>query len=239
MQQKYCAAQSSADRISLFPVRLPRTRQPSAFGRGRVLCRLARALAEFPRLLGQHLHLALDIVRLQSQHVLDVSRPHQLLGKFERARDVSLGESHRLFGYVLGALAGGLGLTFEGAHGLVRRGNKAVEGLPRLVDALFGKRPHFRGNIETIVGGHTHLLCGVGCYAGEARNLLKYQRPNRPSAPARTKVCGSGPSTLRTALPSVARKSPITRRSKRGRALATHRLTHHFLSEKQTRFFFS
>src|SRR5438128_2927322 len=85
-------------------------RQPSAFGRGRVLCRLARALAELPRLLGQHLHLALDIVGLQSQHVLDVSRPHQLLGKFEGARDVSLGESHRLFGYILGTLAGSLGL---------------------------------------------------------------------------------------------------------------------------------
>src|SRR4029453_6733964 len=55
-----------------------------------------------PSLARSALHLALDIVRLQSQHVLDISRPHQLLGKFERARDVSLGESHRLFGYVLG-----------------------------------------------------------------------------------------------------------------------------------------
>src|SRR5262249_46535367 len=105
-----------------------------------------------------------------------------------------------LFGYILGALAGGLGLPFERAHGLVRRGNKAVESLPRLLNALFGKRPHFRGDIETIVGGHTHLLCGVGCCVGEARNLLKSQRPNRPSAPARTKVCGTGSSTLRTAL---------------------------------------
>src|SRR5262249_4772288 len=126
MQHKYCAAQSSADRTSLFPVRRLEARQPSAFRRGRVFCRLARALAEFPRLLGQRLHLALDIVGLQSQHVLDVSRPHQLLGKFEGARDVLLGESHRLFGYILGTLA------------------------------------------------------------GEACDLLKYQRPNRPPAPART-----------------------------------------------------
>src|SRR5215510_5455987 len=137
MQQKYCAAQSSADRISLFPVRLPRTRLPSAFGRSRVLCRLARALAEFPRLRGQHLHLALDIIGLQSHHVLDVSRPHQLLGKFERARDVSFGESHRLFSHILGTLAGALGLPFECAHGLVRRRNKTVESLPRLLDTLF------------------------------------------------------------------------------------------------------
>src|SRR5262245_52370973 len=130
MQQKYCAAQPSAGRIKPFPARLPRIRQPSALRRGRILCRLTRALAELPRLLGQHLHLALDIIGLQSQHVLEVSRPHQLLGKFERARDVLLGESHRLFGYILGTLAGGLGLPFERAHGLLRRGNKAVEGLP-------------------------------------------------------------------------------------------------------------
>src|SRR5215475_9813821 len=200
MQQKYCAAQSSADRISLFPVRLPRTRQPSAFGRSRVLCRLARALAEFPRLLGQHLHLALDIVRLQSQHVLDISRPQQLLGKFERARDVSLGESHRLFGYVLGALAGGLGLPFEGAHGLVRRGNKAVESLPRLLDALFGKRLHVRGNIETIARGHSRLLCG-GLLRRRGVRPAQIPTSQPPlSACAKVKACGTGSSTLRTAL---------------------------------------
>src|SRR5262245_65737054 len=81
------------------------------------------------------------------------------MGKLEGARDVSLGESHRLFGYILGTLAGGLGLPFERAHGLVRRGNKAVESLPRLLDALFGKRAHFRGVIETSAGGHlrSHL----------------------------------------------------------------------------------
>src|SRR5262249_32543733 len=137
MQHKYCAAQSSVDRTSLFRSSGLEARQPSAFRRGRILGRLARGLAELSRLLGQRLPLALDIIGLQSQDVLDVSRPHQLLGKFEGARDVSLGEDHRLFGYILGTLAGSLGLPFERTHGLVRRGNKAVEGLPRLLDALF------------------------------------------------------------------------------------------------------
>src|SRR5262245_1628600 len=174
-------------------------RQPSAFRRGRVLCRLARALAELPRLLRARLHLALDMVGLQPQHVLDVCRPHQLLGKFEGARDVSLGESHRLFGYILGTLAGGLGLPCERAHGLVRRGNKAVESLPRLLDALFGKRPHFRGNIETIARGHSRLLWRVATPARRAT----CSNTNVPTAPQRLrerKACGTGPSTLRTAL---------------------------------------
>ena len=60
------------------------------------------------------------------------------------------GESHRLFSDILGAFAGGLGLSLERADGLLGRGNEAVEGLPGLLDALFGKRPHFGGNFETI-----------------------------------------------------------------------------------------
>ena len=67
---------------------------------------------------------------------------------------------------------------------------KTVESLPRLLDTLFRKRPHFRRNIETIGGGHSHLLLwiGVDCYAVKACDLLKYQQPKRPSAPAQTEV---------------------------------------------------
>jgi hypothetical protein len=78
--------------------------------------------------------------------------------KLECARHVAFGESHRLFRDIPGTFAGGLGLAFKGAHGLVRRRNEAVEGLPRLLDAPFGKRPQFRGNLETVAGGHGHLL---------------------------------------------------------------------------------
>jgi hypothetical protein len=73
---------------------------------------------------------------------------------------------------------------------LVRRRNKTVESLPRLLDTLFRKRAHFRGNIETIGGGHSHLLLwtGVDCYAVKACDLLNYQPPKRPLAPTQTQV---------------------------------------------------
>ncbi len=61
-----------------------------------------------------------------------------------------LGESHRLFSDILGALAGGLGLALERAHGAVGGGNETVEGLPGLLDALLGECPHFRRNLETL-----------------------------------------------------------------------------------------
>src|SRR5262249_44967692 len=80
---------------------------------------------------------------------------------------------------------------------------KTVEGLPRLLDTLFCKRPHFRGNIETIGGSHDHLLLwiGVGCYAVKACDLLKYQQPKRPLAPAQNGgLSGIGPSSVGAAL---------------------------------------
>jgi len=57
-----------------------------------------------------------------------------------------------------GTFARGFGLAFERAHGLVRGGNEAIEGLPRLLDAFLGKGAHFGGNLETVAGGHDHLL---------------------------------------------------------------------------------
>src|SRR5262249_33461804 len=87
---------------------------------------------------------------------------HQLLGKLERARDILLGEADRLVGDVPGALAGGLGVALECRDGIVRRHNVAVEGLPRLGDALFRECSHFRGNFEAIGGGHAHLLMSRG-----------------------------------------------------------------------------
>ena len=89
------------------------------FGLGGVPGHLAGAFAEFLGLLGQHLHLGLDVVRLQFQHVLDISRLHQLLREVERGRDVVLGENDRLLGDILGTLAGALGLAFERADGAV------------------------------------------------------------------------------------------------------------------------
>jgi len=55
-------------------------------------------------------------VRFLIQTFLHVFCPHQVSGKFERARDVLLGESHRLFSDIARTFAGGLGLTFERAH---------------------------------------------------------------------------------------------------------------------------
>src|SRR5262249_55063264 len=92
--RKYCAAQSTT-----WPARS--------------LAGLLRALAQIPGLLGKHLHLPLDEVGLQLQYVLHVLRLHQLTGELERARDVLLRKCHRLFGRVLGAFAGALGLPFH------------------------------------------------------------------------------------------------------------------------------
>src|SRR3982074_2385208 len=98
----------------------------------------------------------------QLQDLLYILGPHHLLSQLERVGDVLLSENHRLFGNILGAFAGGLGLAFECGDRVVRRGNEAVESLSRLLDALFGKRSHFGGNLETIWGSHAHLLLWPG-----------------------------------------------------------------------------
>jgi hypothetical protein len=63
---------------------------PSTLRRRGVFCRLARALAQLPGLLGERLHLPLDEVGLQLQYVLHVLGSHQLLGEFERAGNILL-----------------------------------------------------------------------------------------------------------------------------------------------------
>src|SRR5262245_3202739 len=133
----------SRDQTSLFCSHL-------AFRRSRILRRLGRAFPELLRLLVQRLHPLPDVVRLQSHHLLEVARLHQILGNRERARDIALGKCHGLFRDVPGTFSRGFGLTFERAHGLVRRGNEAVEGLPRLLDAFLGKGAHFGGKLETV-----------------------------------------------------------------------------------------
>jgi len=35
---------------------------------------------------------------------------------------------------------------------------KPSTALPRLLDAFLGKGAHFGGNLETVAGGHDHLL---------------------------------------------------------------------------------
>jgi hypothetical protein len=69
-----------------------------------------------------------------------------------------LGKSHRLFSDILRPFAGGLGVTFEFIERAVGGGNEPVKGVLRLLDTLFRKCPHLRGNIEAIGGGHSRLL---------------------------------------------------------------------------------
>ena len=44
-----------------------------------------------------------------------------------------------------GTFARGFGLAFERAHGLVRGGNEAIEGLPRLLDAFLLAKARISG----------------------------------------------------------------------------------------------
>ena len=98
-----------------------------AFGRSRLPGRLARALAQLLGLLAERLHLPFDVIRLQFHDVLNIFRPQQLLSKLERARDILFGESDGLFGNVLCALAGGLGLAFKCIDGVMGGGNEAYK----------------------------------------------------------------------------------------------------------------
>ena len=63
-------------------------------------------------------------------------------------------------------------MAFDRVDGVMGGGDEAVEGLSGLLNALLGKRSHFRGNIEMIGGGHSHLLLwmplpGMDCDARE------------------------------------------------------------------------
>src|SRR5262249_49359591 len=94
------------------------------------------------------------------------------------ARNIVLCKCHRVFSHILGTPAGGLGLAFECTDGTVRRRDKAVEGLPRLLDACFGQCSHFRGNFESIGSGHVCLLLsGVDCVTRERCDLLTLITP--------------------------------------------------------------
>src|SRR5262249_43195642 len=62
-------------------------------GRG-ALDHLARALAELFGLLGQGLHLLLDVLGLQLEDLVDIPGADEPLGEFEGLQNVLLSESH-------------------------------------------------------------------------------------------------------------------------------------------------
>src|SRR5262249_18900445 len=170
-------------------------RTASASRRGGVLGRPAGALAQFPRLLGERVHLPPDVVGLQRHYVLDVLGAYQLLREVERTGDVLFGETHCLVGDVLGAPAGGLSLVFERVDGVVGRRHETIDGLSCLLDALFGKCTHFGRNFEAIGDGHCRLPRWHGlpmpvrsCDVDEVVGSCCPKSPVRPRVPAPPRI---------------------------------------------------
>jgi hypothetical protein len=104
-----------------------------------------------------------DKSRMQLGDLLGRLCSDQVLGEFERGRNVARRETHGLLLEIARGSLRRVGLAFKGLDRAMRRVHQLLKGFPGLFDAVFRERAHFEKNVVILRGwiGHLGLFCAM------------------------------------------------------------------------------